>query len=72
MDFKRSGLKTGVKNNILWSEIGSGEPGDTPPPRIPFVFVITRILLNRGSLYRGSVPQILEGRNGVLAFTVIG
>ena len=26
----------GVKNDILWSEIGSGfgEPGGTPPPRI--------------------------------------
>ena len=40
------GLKTGVENDILWSEIGSGfgEPGGTwaahhhqeyPPPRIP-------------------------------------
>ena len=52
-------MKTGVKSNILWSEIGSGEPGGTPPPRIPFVFVITRIPLNGGSLYRGSVPHIL-------------
>ena len=27
----------GVKNDIFWSEIGSGyrEPGGTPPPRIP-------------------------------------
>ena len=27
----------GVKNGIFWSEIGSGygEPGGTPPPRIP-------------------------------------
>ena len=27
----------GVENYIFWSEIGSafGEPGDTPPPRIP-------------------------------------
>jgi len=33
----RPGLKTGVKNDIFWSEIGSGfgEPGGTPPPRIP-------------------------------------
>ena len=31
------GLKTGVENDILWSEIGSGfgEPGGTPSPRIP-------------------------------------
>ena len=31
------GLKTGVENDIVWSEIGSGvgEPGGTPPPRIP-------------------------------------
>ena len=31
------GLKTGAKNDIIWSEIGSGfgEPGGTPPPRIP-------------------------------------
>ena len=30
------GLKTGAKNDIIWSEIGSGfgEPGGTPPPRI--------------------------------------
>ena len=35
--FYRSGLKTGVENDIFWSEIGSGfgEPGGTPPPRIP-------------------------------------
>ena len=34
--FQRPGLKTGVKNDIFWSEIGSGfgEPGDRPPPRI--------------------------------------
>ena len=34
--FRRLGLKTGVKNNIFWSEIGSGfeEPGDTPPQGI--------------------------------------
>ena len=32
-----SGLKTGVENDIFWSEIGSGfgEPGGTPPSRIP-------------------------------------
>ena len=31
------GLKTGVENDIFWSEIGSGfgEPGGTSPPRIP-------------------------------------
>ena len=31
------GLKMSVKNEIFWSEIGSafGEPGGTPPPRIP-------------------------------------
>ena len=31
------GLKTSVKNDIFWSEIGSGfgEPGGTAPPRIP-------------------------------------
>ena len=30
-------LKTGVENDIFWSEIGSGfgEPDHTPPPRIP-------------------------------------
>ena len=30
------GLKTGVENDIVWSEIGPGfgEPGGTPPPRI--------------------------------------
>ena len=34
--FQRPGLKTGVKNDIFWSEIGSGfgESGGTPPPRI--------------------------------------
>ena len=33
----KPGLKTGVKNDIFWSEIGSGfgEPAGTPPPRIP-------------------------------------
>ena len=33
----RPGLKTGVGNYILGSESGSGfgEPGGTPPPRIP-------------------------------------
>ena len=32
-----SGLKTGMKNGMFWSVIGSGfgEPGGTPPPRIP-------------------------------------
>ena len=31
------GLKTGVENDIVWSEIGPGfgEQGGTPPPRIP-------------------------------------
>ena len=35
--FYRSGLKTGVENVMFSSEIGSGfgEPGGTPPPRIP-------------------------------------
>ena len=30
-------MTKGVKNDIFWSEIGSGfeEPGLTPPPRIP-------------------------------------
>ena len=30
-------MKTGVENNIFQSEIGSGlgEPGGTPPPKIP-------------------------------------
>ena len=34
---KRPGLKRDVKNDIFWSEIGSGfgGPGSTPPPRIP-------------------------------------
>ena len=34
--FSGSGLKRGMKNNIFWSEIGSGfwEPCDTPPPKI--------------------------------------
>ena len=34
--FSRSGLKTGVENDIFWSEIGSGfrEQGGIPPPRI--------------------------------------
>jgi len=33
----RPGLKTGVRNNIFWSEIGSGfgDAGGTPPPTIP-------------------------------------
>ena len=31
--FERLGLKTGVKNDIFWSEFG--EPGGTPPTRIP-------------------------------------
>ena len=31
------GQKTGVENYTFWSEIGPGfgEPGGTPPPRIP-------------------------------------
>ena len=35
------GLKTGVENNIFKSEIGSGfgEPGGTPPPKIPGKFL---------------------------------
>ena len=35
--FQRPGLKTGVKNDIFWSEIGSGfgESAGTPPARIP-------------------------------------
>ena len=34
---QRPGLKTGVENDIFWSEIGSGfgKPGGTPLPRIP-------------------------------------
>ena len=33
---ERPGLKTGAENCIFCSEIGSiGEPGGTPPPRIP-------------------------------------
>ena len=30
-------MKRGVENYIVWSEMGSGfgEPGGTPPPRIP-------------------------------------
>ena len=38
MDFRGApGLKTGMKNDIFWSKIGSAfeEPGGTPPPRIP-------------------------------------
>ena len=33
----RSGLKTGVKNDMFWPELRSGlvEAGGTPPPRIP-------------------------------------
>ena len=36
-EFYGPGLKTVVKNDTFWSEIGSGfgEPGDTPLPRIP-------------------------------------
>ena len=36
----KPGLKTGVKNDIFWSEIGSGigEPGGPPPPRIFFEY----------------------------------
>ena len=35
--FKKPSLKTGVKNDIFWSERGSGfgEPGGAPPSRIP-------------------------------------
>ena len=34
--FSGSGLKRGLKNNIFWSEIGSGfwEPCGTPPPKM--------------------------------------
>ena len=34
--FQWCGLKTGVENDIFWSEIGSGfgEPGGTPPIKI--------------------------------------
>ena len=35
---QRPGLKTGVENNIFWSDYkvsGFGEPGGTPPPKIP-------------------------------------
>ena len=37
MGLKRSRLKTVVENDVIWSEIGSGfgEPGGSPPPRIP-------------------------------------
>ena len=38
MDFRGpAGLKTGVENDMFWSEIGSGfgEPSGTPLPRIP-------------------------------------
>ena len=38
MDFRGAPrLKTGMKNDIFWSKIGSAfkEPGSTPPPRIP-------------------------------------
>ena len=38
MDFRgEPGLKTSVKNDNFWSKIGSafGEPGGTPPPKIP-------------------------------------
>ena len=35
---QRTGLKTGVNNDIFWSEIGSefGDPGGKAPPRIPW------------------------------------
>jgi len=35
--FLRPDLKTGVRNGIFWSEIGSGfgDAGSTPPPKIP-------------------------------------
>jgi len=34
--FLKPGLKTGVGNDIFWSEIGSGfeDAGGTPPPKI--------------------------------------
>ena len=32
---QRPGQKTGVRNDIFWSERGSGEPCSSPPPRIP-------------------------------------
>ena len=37
MGLKRSRLKTVLENDVIWSEIGSGfgEPGGSPPPRIP-------------------------------------
>ena len=38
MDFRgEPGLKTSVKNDNFWSKIGPafGEPGGTPPPKIP-------------------------------------
>ena len=40
--FQQPGLKTGVENEIFWSEIGSGfgELGGTPLPRIPRVLYI--------------------------------
>ena len=38
----RSGLKTGVENDIFWSEIrsGFGELGGAPPPSYCFVSVV--------------------------------
>ena len=34
----------GVKNDIFWSDIwsGLGEPGGTPPPRIPIPILVFR------------------------------
>ena len=32
---QRPGQKRGVRNDIFWSERGSGEPCSSPPPRIP-------------------------------------
>jgi len=41
-------LKTGVENDIFWSEIGSGfrEPGGAPPPNIPRITPWGVVLVN--------------------------